>query len=84
MLLNHLNIPEIDMVIASILRSTGGKEQTKTFQILIDCPNVTGLTNYRTKIITIITVILAMVDKPKGLRQAFSYRATAWVPRSKL
>lgn len=63
MLLNHLNTSEIDMIITSILRSTGGKKQTrKTSQILIDYLNVTGLTNYGDKSITLITVILAMLD----------------------
>lgn len=70
MLLNHLNTPEIDMidmVITSILRSTEEKKKTKqtikTSQVLIDYPNVTGLTNHRTESITIIMVILAVLDQ---------------------
>lgn len=71
MLLNHLNTPEIDMidmVITSILRSTEEKKKKtkqtiKTSQVLIDYPNVTGLTNHRTESITIIMVILAVLDQ---------------------
>lgn len=71
-LLNHLDNPEINMIITSILRSMG--KTNKNPQILTDYPRVRGQTNYRTKIIIVLAILAMLGIKPKGLmhtRQTF-------------